>query len=251
MIVPSHFVPLAAPGMVALGLKWMWNPASPFYIKPRLSPDLLAWGFRFWRAATPQHVDARAPLLRDLSLASRGCLRGAGRAAGQRLRPREARACCMLCRTRHAPRRGSQDRGDGPTRSASPAEVLDAQADGRARSRRADGHRRRRLLSRRTATSRPIDSCASLQAELPRRWRCEFVWNTEVTGWRRRAATAVVRRSDARRGEYRADEFVLCGGVVVAAARARTRPHAADAGGQGLQPHAARIRASCPRSARS
>jgi len=35
MIVPSHFVPLAAPGMVALGLKWMWNPASPFYIKPR------------------------------------------------------------------------------------------------------------------------------------------------------------------------------------------------------------------------
>ena len=28
MIVPSHFVPLAAPGMVALGLKWMWNPES-------------------------------------------------------------------------------------------------------------------------------------------------------------------------------------------------------------------------------
>jgi len=26
MIVPSHFVPLAATGMVALGLKWMWNP---------------------------------------------------------------------------------------------------------------------------------------------------------------------------------------------------------------------------------
>src|SRR5215510_12138104 len=35
MIVPSHFVPLAAPGMVRLALKWMWNPTSPLYIKPR------------------------------------------------------------------------------------------------------------------------------------------------------------------------------------------------------------------------
>src|SRR3954470_19179161 len=44
MIVPSHFVPLAAPGMVALGLKWMWNPRSPFYIKPRLDRELIDWG---------------------------------------------------------------------------------------------------------------------------------------------------------------------------------------------------------------
>ena len=41
MVVPSHFIPLAAPGMVALGLKWMWNPESPFYIKPRLNADLI------------------------------------------------------------------------------------------------------------------------------------------------------------------------------------------------------------------
>ena len=71
MIVPSHFVPLAAPGMVALGLKWMWNPESPFYIKPRMDPKLIAWAYRFWRAATPDHVQDCAPLLRDLSLASR------------------------------------------------------------------------------------------------------------------------------------------------------------------------------------
>jgi D-amino-acid dehydrogenase len=71
MIVPSHFVPLAAPGMVALGLKWLWNPESPFYIKPRLDADLMDWGFKFWRAATPAHVSAAAPLLRDLSFTSR------------------------------------------------------------------------------------------------------------------------------------------------------------------------------------
>ena len=41
MIVPSHFVPLAAPGAVRLGLKWMLDPAAPFHIRPRLSLDLL------------------------------------------------------------------------------------------------------------------------------------------------------------------------------------------------------------------
>src|SRR6476660_9920590 len=71
MIVPSHFVPLAAPGMVALGLKWMWNPESPFYIKPRLSGDLLGWAWKFYRAANSAHVARSAPLLRDLQLTSR------------------------------------------------------------------------------------------------------------------------------------------------------------------------------------
>ena len=73
MVVPSHFVPLAAPGMVALGLKWMWNPESPFYIKPRLDPELLSWAWKFWRAANPHHVQRSAPLLRDLNFASRAC----------------------------------------------------------------------------------------------------------------------------------------------------------------------------------
>jgi D-amino-acid dehydrogenase len=73
MITPSHFVPLAAPGMVALGLKWMWNPESPFYIKPRLDWDLFNWGFKFWQASTTARVNRAAPLLRDLNLAGRAC----------------------------------------------------------------------------------------------------------------------------------------------------------------------------------
>src|SRR6185436_19676149 len=39
IVCPSHFVPLAAPGMVALGLRYMWDPESPFYVKPRLDPE--------------------------------------------------------------------------------------------------------------------------------------------------------------------------------------------------------------------
>ena len=44
MVVPSHIIPLAAPGVVALALKWMWNPESPLYIRPRLDWDLISWG---------------------------------------------------------------------------------------------------------------------------------------------------------------------------------------------------------------
>jgi len=73
MVVPSHFVPLAAPGMVKLAMKWMWNPASPLHVKPRLDPALIDWGLKFWRACNAEHVRRSAPLLRDLSLASRAC----------------------------------------------------------------------------------------------------------------------------------------------------------------------------------
>src|SRR5207244_227753 len=59
--------------MVALGLKWMWNPESPFYVKPRLDFDLLDWGYKFWRASNREHVRRSSPLLRDLHFASRAC----------------------------------------------------------------------------------------------------------------------------------------------------------------------------------
>jgi len=71
MIVPSHFVPLAAPGMVAKGIKWMFNSRSPFYVKPSLNPDLISWGLKFVKSATQQHVDRSAVPLRDINLLSK------------------------------------------------------------------------------------------------------------------------------------------------------------------------------------
>jgi D-amino-acid dehydrogenase len=70
LITPSHFVPLAAPGMVRLGLKWMFNPDSPFYIRPRLDAELLSWLWRFNAASTARRAEKAMPLLRDLSFAS-------------------------------------------------------------------------------------------------------------------------------------------------------------------------------------
>ena len=41
---PSHFIPLAAPGIISEGIKHMLNNKSPFYIKPRVNLPFLRWG---------------------------------------------------------------------------------------------------------------------------------------------------------------------------------------------------------------
>ena len=71
MIVPSHFTPLAAPGMISKGLRWMFNPESPFYVRPRVNLDLMRWGWLFYRNSTERHVAASRELLRDLNMESR------------------------------------------------------------------------------------------------------------------------------------------------------------------------------------
>ena len=148
MIVPSHFVPLAAPGMVKLGLKWMWNPESPFYIKPRLDGELFDWGIKFWRASNAEHVRRSAPLLRDLSFASRAMFeelagtpgtaparsdsdtetsRGGARRSGADDFGLVMRGLLMLCRTQH----GLDDEAKFAAQANQlgvPAEILDAKA---------------------------------------------------------------------------------------------------------------------------
>ncbi|MES2268559.1 MAG: FAD-dependent oxidoreductase [Bacteroidota bacterium] len=71
MIVPSHFIPLATPGMLSQGIKWMFNSKSPFYVKPSLNPDLIKWGFKFLKKANADHVAHSAAPLTELSLLSK------------------------------------------------------------------------------------------------------------------------------------------------------------------------------------
>jgi len=71
MVVPSHFVPLAAPGAVAQALRWLPDPEGPFRIAPRPSLDLVRWGLAFWRASSARRAEAAAPVLLALSRASR------------------------------------------------------------------------------------------------------------------------------------------------------------------------------------
>jgi len=69
-VCPSHFIPLATPGIVKQGLKWMLNSLSPFYVQPRLSRSLIDWGLKIMKSATKEHVERSAVPLRDIALLS-------------------------------------------------------------------------------------------------------------------------------------------------------------------------------------
>lgn len=70
-VCPSHFVPLATPGIVKQGLKWMWNPESPFYVQPRPDWSLVQWGWKFMQMANEKQVEAAAIPLRDVAFLSK------------------------------------------------------------------------------------------------------------------------------------------------------------------------------------
>ncbi|GAB4491129.1 MAG: FAD-dependent oxidoreductase [Anaerolineales bacterium] len=70
-IVPSHIVPLAAPGVIATALQWMLNPPrSPFGLKISLNPAYLAWLIHFAAACTETNVTRAIPPLKALGLLS-------------------------------------------------------------------------------------------------------------------------------------------------------------------------------------
>lgn len=75
LIPPSHSIPLAAPGVMLQGFKWMLDPQSPFYIKPRLDPELFSWLWRFRAACRDGPMRKAIPVLRDLIYTSRDLYR--------------------------------------------------------------------------------------------------------------------------------------------------------------------------------
>ena len=207
MVVPSHFIPLAAPGMVALGLKWMWNPESPFYIKPRLSWDLLTWGWKFFRAANSAHATRSAPLLRDLNLASRACFEELATLPGNDF-GLVKKGLLMLCKTDHVfaeeAKNAEQAQKLGVT-----AEVLSAK-----QAAALDPNVRMDITG---AVYFPMDCHLSpdrfmsgLKRQLDK-LDAQFAWETELTGWR--ANQQRIEAVQTTKGDFTADEYVLCGGA--------------------------------------
>ena len=206
MIAPSHFVPLAAPGMVALGLKWMWNPESPFYIKPRLDWDLLSWGWKFFCAANAAHVARSAPLLRDLNLASRSCFEELAALPGNEF-GLVKKGLLMLCKTAHALDEEAKI-AEQALRLGLPAQVLDAKQTAAL-----EPNVRMDIFG---SVYFPKDCHLSpglFMFGLRRQVEAAGVsisWNTEVTGWR--AGEGRIHAALTDRGELQADEFAICGG---------------------------------------
>ncbi len=206
MIVPSHFIPLAAPGMVALGLKWMWNPESPFYIKPRLNLDLFRWGWKFWQAATPEHVRRSAPLIRDLSLASRACFEELAKLPGNDFGLVQ-KGLVMLCKSEAAWEEEAHTAAQAQALGI-PAEVLDARQTAKLDPKvTMDVHGS--VYFPKDCHLTPQRFMSGLKQQLD--WHgVKFLWHTEVTGWRTEAGKIAALQTS--KGDLTGDEFVICGG---------------------------------------
>ena len=68
---PSHFIPLASPGVIAEGIKYMLSSTSPFYIKPRLNLPFIQWAIKFYQSSNQKLVEKNAPHLSELLNLSR------------------------------------------------------------------------------------------------------------------------------------------------------------------------------------
>ena len=69
-LTPSHIIPLAAPGVVKQGIKWMFNSASPLYIKPRLNTSFLQWAWAFNKSCSVKNVEQSIRVIKDINLFS-------------------------------------------------------------------------------------------------------------------------------------------------------------------------------------
>lgn len=207
MIVPSHFVPLAAPGMVALGLKWMLDGESPFWVRPRLDPALFAWGWKFWRSATAAHVERCTPVLRDLNLRSREIFlrHRAELPAGFDL---EDVGLLALCRTQQALDHEAVFAAKSNAVGV-PTEVLSA-AEVRRRDPGVDYDIAGAVLFAKDAHLDPRKLLAVLTAEVSRLGG-RLVFDAEVTGWRTEGD--LLRAAVTKQGEFAGETFVLAAGA--------------------------------------
>jgi D-amino-acid dehydrogenase len=206
-ISPSHVIPLAAPGMVWKGLKWMTSSRSPFYIKPRLDTDLMRWGWLFARACTAAHTRRAAPVLRDLCLGSRKLFLEVADITGNAFELR-TEGLLNLCQTQAG---------------------LDHEANGLAAIANELGIEARVLNAQQTAALEPGAKLAvvgsvyfPIDAHLtPRKFMpaftallqdmgVKFAWNTTVYGWR--AEGGRLTGVQTTTGDLMADEYVLAGG---------------------------------------
>jgi len=206
LVVPSHFIPLAAPGVVSQALKWMWNPESPFYVKPRFDFDLFSWGWKFLRAANAAQVARSAPLLRDLNFASLALFEELSALPDHDFGLTK-KGLLMLCKTQQMLDKEAKF-AERACQLGVPAQMLDV--------RQAAALEPAVTMSIAGGVLFPKDShltpgkfMASLKQECAR-VGVKLIWNSEVIGWRVKAGCITAIRAGAK--EFAADEFVLCGG---------------------------------------
>ena len=193
--------------MVSYGLRTMWNPESPFHIKPRLNADLIDWGMKFIRSASAEHVEASAPLLRDLHLLSRAEFVALAESLERPFGLVE-KGLLMLCRESSTLHEESALAKRALELNV-PAEVLTpeeaAKLDPGIRMDVAGA-----VYFPKDARLSPREFVRAVTDEL-RSTGVRFIWDAEVCDWRvsgDKVAAAVCRNGESIEG----DEFVIAGG---------------------------------------
>ncbi len=94
---PSHFVPLASPGIFAEGMKYILDKQSPFYIKPRLDLNFLKWGWYFFRNSRKEVMETNIPHLNNILQLSRLLMNEIREDIGDVFGMQEI-GCLMMCK---------------------------------------------------------------------------------------------------------------------------------------------------------
>jgi D-amino-acid dehydrogenase len=207
-VSPSHVVPLAAPGMVALGLRWMLDSRGPFHVRPRIDAGFLRWAWLFARSCSRANVERGAPVLRDLCLASRALFVEFAREAGN-VFELEERGTLSVCRTQFELDHEARGLARIANELGVEARVLDAAATAKIE----PGVR----MAVAGSVFFPMDAHVTPRLYMPallgalKRLGVEFRWNTEITGWVEGEGTRIraVRTAD---GEIEGDEFIAAAG---------------------------------------
>ena len=100
-VSPSHIMPLAAPGVVKQGVKWMFDQSSPLYIKPKLQKEFLSWAWAFNKSCSKKNVATSVSAIKDIALLSRELYSEIRASEGFQFQL-ENKGLLMLCRSQQA-----------------------------------------------------------------------------------------------------------------------------------------------------
>ena len=210
LLVPGHSMPLATPGIIAKGIRWMLNPESPFYIKGRSDRDLFKWLWRFRQACRAEKMLQSMEYLCQLNSASKQLYEELA-AEGVKFFF-EKRGLLIVCKTRSNLEAAIQEVKDKEKLKV-PAAILS----------------REQLLEMEPALRDDvaggvhfpqdghIDCCqfVRVMAEQARAKGAKIMTETEVIGWE--AGHGKVKKLMTTRGEMSADQIVLAAGAWSAA----------------------------------
>jgi D-amino-acid dehydrogenase len=187
----------------------MMNSRSPFYVRPRLDPAFLRWGWLFWKSCSDANVSLGAPVLKDLCVASRELFAEFSRENGKAFEFEE-RGLFNLCRTQATLDKYASGLARIANELGVEARILDA-----AETARMEPAVRMNIAG---SVYFPIDAhvtpglfMSALLARL-KAMGVAFRWNTEITGWVQ-GADRKLRAVRTAAGDVAGDEFVVAGGA--------------------------------------